>query len=224
MKRRGVFIIWMLAISILFFASTSFSQNLKVTKESPATVTGTLRYASMKYWIELPKGKSIDLLPENDDALENKLSEMVGKKITLSGIMKTYQDGSKYLYVSMSGLGSSTKKTETTTFTTGKESKAILYNGKIVYQNDECFSLDIKKVFSIGNNKVALVQINSGGTACPAEYIFITAKTSGAPILSKKFGNCSDIPKITVKGDKIALKFPGNPPETWTYFNGDVRK
>jgi len=224
MKRSNVFIIWMLAISILFFASTSFSQNLKVTKESPATVTGTLRYATMKYWVEIQKGKTVELWPDEDDALDTKLNEMVGKKITLSGIMKTYQDGSKYLHVSRSGLRGSPKETETTTFTTAKEDHAILYNGKIVYQNDECLSLRIKKVFSIGTDKVALVEVASGGTACPATYVFITAKTSGTPVLSKEFGNCSDTPKIASKGDKITLKFPGNPPETWTYLNGNVRK
>lgn len=224
MKRCNVFIIWMIAISVLSFAGTSFSQNLKVTKENPATVTGILQYATMKYWVEIEKGKTVELWPDEDDALEAQLLEMIGKKVTLTGTMKTYQDGSKYLHISRSGVGSSPKKVETSTFTTAKDGYAILYNGKIVYKNDECLSLSIKKIFSIGTDKVALVMINSGGTACPATYVFITAKTSGTPVLSKEFGNCSDIPKIIKTDSKITLKFPGNPPETWTYQNGNVKK
>jgi hypothetical protein len=224
MKKMNLLVIWLLAVSVVVFATVSAGQGTKVIKQTPAKVTGTLKYATMKYWIEAGKGKIIYLSYDMDDsALESQLEAIVGKKVTLAGTMTINSDGSKYFEISKSSLGVTGNNADGL-FTTAKENHAILFKGKRVYQNDECFSLGIKKVFSIGTDKVALVEVSSGGTACPSTYVFITAKSSGVPLLSKEFGNCSDIPKIIAKGEKITLKFPGNPPETWTYQNGNVRK
>lgn len=214
---------FLLVIGLLAFTNIAMGQNIKMTKQSKATLTGTLGYASMKYWLETGNGKSIDLWYDiEDQELDSKLSDLIGKKITLTGMIENYSDGSKYFSITKSSFGSPSDKTET--FTTAKENHSIVFGGKTVYQKDDCFSLDIEKVFSIGNSKVALIKVSSGGTACPATFVFITAKSSGTPVISKEFGNCSDIPKIIAKGDKINLNFPGNPPKTWTYQNGNVRE
>jgi hypothetical protein len=227
MKKIKLLFIWVLAINVISFSTVTAGQFAKAIKQTPATITGTLKYASLKYWIETGKNKTIDLSYDMEDSvLESQLSGLNGKKVTLSGTMTTYDDGSKYFEISKFSFGSVGSKAVAGTFTaTNKvDQHAILFDGKIVYKNDECYLLSIKKVFSIQPEKVTLVEIDSGGTACPANYVFITAKSSGAILLSKEFGNCSDIPKIIAKGEKITLKFPGNPPETWTYQNGNVRK
>jgi len=177
--------------------------------------------------IETGKNKSIEIEYDmKDSSLDNQLMEYNGKKLTLSGVMVSYSDGSKYFRVSQSSFGPAAGASGTGKFTAvNKENeKAILLNGKTVYKSDEAFSLNIEKVFSIGNDKVALIQISSGAAACPANYIFITAKSGGALLVSKEFGNCSDLPKVTAKGEMISLRFPGNPPETWIYKNGNVKK
>jgi hypothetical protein len=137
---------------------------------------------------------------------------------------QTAGNTSEYLVISKSSFDSSSGKKEAG-FTTDQEYDAhkVSFNGKIIYKNDDN-SLQIKKVFSIGSDKVALIEINSGGTACPAQYMFATAKGDGTLSSSAEFGTCSDIPNIIAKGDKITVKLPGNPPGTWIYQNGNVKK
>jgi len=223
MKRMNILLIFLLTISLLTFTTLAMGQNIKMTKQSKATITGTLKYASMKYWVETANGKTIDFLYDiEDQELDSKLGDLIGKKITLTGMIEYYSDGSKYFRITKSSMGSPSVKTNS--FTTANENHAVVFGGKTVYQNDDCYSLAIEKVFSIGTDKVGLIGVSSGGTACPKTYVFITVKGSGAPLVSKEFGNCSDIPKIAAKGDKITLSFPGNPPEMWTYQAGNLRK
>jgi hypothetical protein len=199
--------------------------NLKVIKETPATISGKLGYASMKYWIEEKKDKIVEISYDmNDPEVESRLLELIDKKVSLSGTMKKYSNNSEYLVISKSSFDSSSGKKEAG-FTTDQEYDAhkVSFNGKIIYKNDDN-SLQIKKVFSIGSDKVALIEINSGGTACPAQYMFATAKGDGTLSSSAEFGTCSDIPNIIAKGDKITVKLPGNPPGTWIYQNGNVKK
>jgi len=197
----------------------------KVIKETPATISGTLGYASMKYWIEERKGKIVEISYDmNDSEIESKLLELIDKKVSLSGTMTKYSNDSEYLVISKSSFSSSGGKKDTG-FTQDQEYGAhkILFNGKIIYKNDDN-SLFIKKEFSIGTDKVALIEISSGGTACPAEYVFTTVKGDGTFSSSAEFGTCSDIPKIVAKGNMITVKLPGNPPGSWTYQNGKVKK
>jgi len=199
--------------------------DLKIIKETPATISGTLGYASMKYWIEEKKGKVVEISYDmNDSEVESGLEELIGKKVSLSGTMTKYSNDSEYLVISKSSFGSLSGKKDSG-FTTDQEYDAhkVLFNGKTIYKNDDN-SLNIKKAFSVGADKVALIEIASGGTACPVTYVFATVKGDGTLSLSAEFGTCSDIPNIIVKGDKITVKLPGNPPGTWTYQNGNVKK
>jgi hypothetical protein len=54
---------------------------------------------------------------------------------------------------------------------------------------------------------VLLVQDN-GGTACPAQYYFVSISSTGAKP-SKVFGTCSDLLKTAKKGEEILVSMPG---------------
>ncbi|SPL72342.1 hypothetical protein KPC_3520 [Acinetobacter stercoris] len=54
---------------------------------------------------------------------------------------------------------------------------------------------------------VILVQDN-GGVACPAELYFIKLIKGRNPVVSPRFGSCSDLVDIFVKTDRIIVKMP----------------
>lgn len=72
------------------------------------------------------------------------------------------------------------------------ESRTLFFKGKPVLPNVEGNnSLSIVASFELGKNDVVLLQ-NTGGTACPALYLFVTINaTSIRP--TPEFGTCSDI-------------------------------
>ena len=59
--------------------------------------------------------------------------------------------------------------------------------------------------------EVVVVTVNSGGTACPAQFQVVRIVESGAQV-SKEFGDCADSPTITLKqlpDEEITFGFPG---------------
>jgi hypothetical protein len=68
-------------------------------------------------------------------------------------------------------------------------------------------SLTFVKTFAMGSKDVVLVQDN-GGTACPAQYHFVTVSSSGAKA-TPAFGSCSDLVKVARVGDAIKVEMPG---------------
>jgi len=79
--------------------------------------------------------------------------------------------------------------------------------------------ISIEKEFTMKAGKIALFQLNSGGTACPAEYMLVIAKYNSLPLITTTFGNCSDLPEISFRNNVIIIDFPGNPSETWIWDN-----
>lgn len=145
-----------------------------------------------------------------------------GQKVTLNGKYITNPDKSKYFDVE--SIGTKRGPSAATASPISVVGDAVQVKGKTVFKDEEFSSLGIKKTYSLAGKSVGLVQLNSGGTACPAEYVFVTVGSDGAASVTNKFGNCSDMPKISKQGEKITLAFPGNPAETWIYVNGKIAK
>ncbi|QEI07516.1 hypothetical protein FXN63_17980 [Pigmentiphaga aceris] len=85
--------------------------------------------------------------------------------------------------------------------------------------------MKIEYQFDLPNSKVVLVSEYSGGNACPANYRLVQLNKSGSVTTTKVFGNCSDIPKINVNGERIAVTLPAEDgkrivEETWTFEKG----
>ena len=85
---------------------------------------------------------------------------------------------------------------------------------------------------------VGVVSISGEGNACPAMFRIAYPGPSGAYLLTKEFGDCSDIPTIIFEEKQITVKFPGyaplhaqsepnfKPPPSTTYLfsNGRLRE
>lgn len=98
----------------------------------------------------------------------------------------------------VSGIGSYEKsfKTRYGALTINDDTRTLQFKGKPVLPNVEGNnSLSIIATYELGKNDVVLLQSN-GGTACPAQYIFITISTAGVRA-TPEFGTCSDIIHVT---------------------------
>lgn len=85
---------------------------------------------------------------------------------------------------------------------------SLQLDGKNIYSNTMAYSLAIEKIFYFDKKEVALVGINSGGTACPMTYVLISLFHNGRVVVSDEFGTCSDIPEIAQKADEIVITMP----------------
>ena len=59
--------------------------------------------------------------------------------------------------------------------------------------------------------EVVVISVNSGGTACPAQFRVVRIVENGAQV-SEEFGDCADSPTITLKQlpeEEITFGFPG---------------
>lgn len=85
--------------------------------------------------------------------------------------------------------------------------EAITFNGKVISEPSNILSLET--YFIVGDSDVILAADHSGGTACPAEYFFVTINQNNTVRLSEKFGTCSDMAESSQTGDTITVSMPG---------------
>ena len=87
----------------------------------------------------------------------------------------------------------------------------IFVNGGRAYDNtDADRDLNIKAQFETdgGDTLVFFLECLSGGTACPAQYLFIFAESDGQISITDSFGTCSDLPELRVAPESVMIVFP----------------
>jgi len=86
--------------------------------------------------------------------------------------------------------------------------------------------------------EVAVLSVLSGGSACPAMFRIAYPGSLGKYVLTKEFGDCSDIPTIIFEEKQVTFKFPGYaplsaqsepnfrapPPTTFVFSRGRLRE
>jgi hypothetical protein len=80
------------------------------------------------------------------------------------------------------------------------------------------------KLYNLQDSDAILLLQSGGGNACPATFRFISIKSDSTASVTKEFGNCSDIPFSKKVGERISVRFPGDPSETIIYENGRIKK
>ncbi len=86
------------------------------------------------------------------------------------------------------------------------EQKLLLDSKKL--RDSDGFSLSFEQKYSIGDKDIVLMMNNSGGTACPVQYFFVSVNSQGNAKLSPEFGTCSDLAKPAQNGSKITVTMP----------------
>jgi len=82
---------FLLSCSMATFAADGA---LEIEAKVPATLSGKLSYASMKYWVEVPGQGDVEIW--TDDEAYAALLDLVGTQVSLEGAMVTFTDGSVY--------------------------------------------------------------------------------------------------------------------------------
>jgi len=102
----------------------------------------------------------------------------------------------------------------------------IVVDGRVVatdVQNDRVL---IQGVHQGGGRTYVLITEQSGGSACPSLYQAIDLSRD-TPVVSPRFGNCSDVPKIAVVGGALRVSVPAfraAPAATYVFQDGHLNQ
>ena len=84
---------------------------------------------------------------------------------------------------------------------------AILVDGRVLATDEQDDRVVIQGVHEGGGRTYVLVKEQSGGNACPS--MFQAIDLSGAnPTISPQFGNCSDLPRVSVANGALRVAVP----------------
>jgi len=114
--------------------------------------------------------------------------------------------------------------------------------GRKVFETDGQSFVHFEAFFpNLSQGEVAVVSLNSGGNACPAQFRVVRVVAADKVEVSDEFGDCADAPTITLKQlpeEELTFGFPGYyqlwqsrepgfrrpPPSTWVYKKGVLRE
>jgi hypothetical protein len=100
--------------------------------------------------------------------------------------------------------------------------QTLLFDSEVL-RDQKDYLLSFVDQFAIDDSDVVLMMNVLGGTACPAQYFFVSASPQGNVTLSQEFGTCSDLAKAHQKRETIEVTMPGNEgTATYEYKNGRV--
>lgn len=197
---------------LLSCSMTTFAADgaLEIETKVPATLSGKLGYASMKYWVEVPGKGNVEIW--TDDAVYAALLDLVGTQVSLEGAMVTYSDGSVYFQPKLAKPPA--------TFTVRKNDEVnfdVLLNGELLAHHDSSAGVDVAHQFAIPDGQVALIELFSGGVGCPVLYQLVVVRQDSPTMISTEFGTCSDQGTLSPDTNGFTLDLPGNPSERWAW-------
>lgn len=183
---------------------------LEIETKVPATLSGKLSYASMKYWVEVPGQGNVEIW--TDDEAYAALIDLVGTQVSLEGAMVTFTDGSVYFQPKLTkpSTGFTVRKNDEVNFD-------VLLNGELLTHHDSYAGVDVAHQFAIPDGQVALIELFSGGVGCPVLYQLVVARQDSPTMISSEFGTCSDQGKLSPDTNGFTLNLPGNPSERWAW-------
>lgn len=109
-------------------------------------------------------------------------------------------------------------------FTESDGRRFIAHKGKILYTGTN--HLEIFRFFRPKGFNAILLREFTGPIACPVRFVFLTLRRGGTHYISRPFGNCDDKPKISVKKQKIIIKFHAfgsEPAEAWVFDGQEIQ-
>ncbi|MGI8484493.1 MAG: hypothetical protein ACR2OU_09525 [Thermomicrobiales bacterium] len=83
----------------------------------------------------------------------------------------------------------------------------VVVDGRVLASDTEDDRVLIQGVHQGSGRTYVLIAEQSGGNACPSLYQAIDL-SGGAAVISPQFGNCSDLPRISVSGGALRVSVP----------------
>lgn len=200
-------------LSILFTCSVAtfaVDGTFEIETKVPATLSGKLSYASMKFWVDVSGKDAVELWFNDEDYTA--LMELVGTQVAFDGSMVTYTNGSVYFQpkLAKASAGFTVRKNDEVNFD-------VLLNGELLAHHDSYAGVDVAHQFAIPDGKAALLELFSGGVACPVLYQLVITRKDSLTMMSEVFGTCSDQGKLSSNNNGFTLELPGNPSERWVW-------
>lgn len=109
----------------------------------------------------------------------------------------------------------------------GYDVNIVQLGDKVIVRDDISYSIGfpLSTAVKVGDSTVYVMALYSGGTACPAQYRFMTINDYTLDVtMSADFGTCSDVIQQTVNDDGIYVCMPNDSGNTcYVYLpNGGV--
>lgn len=197
----------LMSCSIASFAADGAPE---IDTKVPATLNGKLSYASMKFWVEVPGKDAVELWYSDEDYTA--LMDLVGTQVALDGAIVTYTNGSIYFQPKF--------KKPSARFSVHKNGDLnfdVRLNDTLVVHHEDYEGIDLIHQFPIPDGQVALLELYTGGTACPVLFQLVVSKKDTPTMMSEAFGTCSDQGKLNASTNGFTLILPGNPSENWEW-------
>ncbi|BCK64780.1 hypothetical protein KAM338_27240 [Aeromonas caviae] len=191
-------------------ATFAVDGTFEIETKVPATLSGKLSYASMKFWVEVSGKDAVELWFNDEDYTA--LMELVGTQVAFDGSMVTYTNGSVYFQpkLAKASAGFTVRKNDEVNFD-------VLFNGELLTHHDSYTGVAVAHQFAIPDGQVALIELFSGGVGCPVLYQLVVARQDSPTMTSEAFGTCSDLGKLSPTTNGFTLNIPGNPSERWVW-------
>ncbi len=191
-------------------ATFAVDGTVEIETKVPATLSGKLSYASMKFWVEVSGKDAVELWFNDEDYTA--LMELVGTQVAFDGSMVTYTNGSVYFQpkLAKASAGFTVRKNDEVNFD-------VLLNGELLTHHDSYAGVDVAHQFAIPDGQVALIELFSGGVGCPVLYQLVVARQDSPTMTSEAIGTCSDLGKLSPTTNGFTLNLPGNPDQRWVW-------
>lgn len=102
----------------------------------------------------------------------------------------------------------------------------VYLNGKPIIEEKGFLRLSLRAKFpESGRARIVLLELDTGGTGCPAYFRIIELDNRGLASNSDQFGNCSDEPTIQFDGKALLMGFSpfGHAARAvWSYRDGKL--
>ncbi|ONG00717.1 hypothetical protein BWQ95_23655 [Aeromonas hydrophila] len=133
--------------------------------------------------------------------------------MTLTGTLKTYSNGSVYFEPTLSAPASA----DIAINPQDDGTIVVAHGEQVLLSTDMYHSITIKHEQPLAQGKAVLLELNTGGVACPVLYQLAVIRSDALPLLTPTFGTCSDLGKLKHDTNGFTLALPGNPAETWAW-------
>ena len=100
----------------------------------------------------------------------------------------------------------------------------VVVDGRVVVIDVQDDRVLIQGVHQDGGRTYVLIAEQSGGNACPSLYQAVDL-SGRAPVVSPRFGNCSDVPSVNVVGGALRMSVPAfraEPAATYAFRDGHL--
>jgi len=114
------------------------------------------------------------------------------------------------------------------------EFKSLTLNKKLIfrYVNNAGEFVSIEKYFPLKRPNLIIFFIGSEAVSCIGQF-FIVDVSNKKPLITERFGNCSNNPQIDYRNQTLTLTFPQGATndyyktgdkKVWQYYNGKLRR